>query len=317
MTARSSTGALVVAGSGHTRDAYGRWHTPESVVCWASGTKVFLAAAARSLVARGDLTWEATVGELLDVPAPPTMTLASLVEHRSGLPRTLPEQRATLPDPYAGWTTERFDERVLGDLTNLAAQGAPGEVAYSNVGYAVLSRVLERIGGASWLELVREHVLAPLGVPGDAVVLAPPEASPTRTPRGTGTAWAAPDVPAALGARDLRGRPVAEWDVSVGPFAASGGLCSTIPGMVGILRAALGAGSPLLPGEGPHAWERQGSRAWHAGALFRSGSLVVVDTGTGAVGAAHAVGGLPGHGARYAERALTALLPDARTGAGA
>lgn len=130
MTARSSTGALVVAGSGHTRDAYGRWHTPESVVCWASGTKVFLAAAARSLVARGDLTWEATVGELLDVPAPPTMTLASLVEHRSGLPRTLPEQRATLPDPYAGWTTERFDDRVLGDLTNLAAQGAPGEVAY-------------------------------------------------------------------------------------------------------------------------------------------------------------------------------------------
>lgn len=310
MTALSSTGALVVARSGESRDAYGRWHTPDAVVCWASGTKVFLAGAARSLVARGDLAWEVPVGELLGVPAPQTMTLASLVEHRSGLPRTLPEQKATLADPYAGWTTEHFDERVLGDLHGLAAHGAPGEVAYSNVGYAVLARVLERTQGAGWLDLVREHVVAPLGVPAGAVLLAPPQMSPAGPPR-------APAGPAALGARDLRGRPVAEWDVSVGPFAASGGLCSTVPDMVRMLRAALAAGGPLLPGDGPHAWERVGSRAWHAGALLRSGSLLVVDTGTGAAGAAHAVGGLPGHGARHAERALTALLPDARSRADA
>lgn len=306
MTARSSTGAVVVARSGMLRDAFGRWHTADSVVCWASGTKVLVAAAARSLVAQGWLDWDTPVGELLDMPAPPTMTLASLVEHRSGLPRTLPEQKATLPDPYAGWTTEHFDERVLGDLSGLAALGSPGEVAYSNVGYAVLARVLERTRGAGWLDLVREHVVAPLGVPAETVLLAPPEVSPAGPPSRVGG-------PAALGPRDLRGRPVAEWDVSVGPFAASGGLCSTVPGMSRILQAALAAGGPLLPGDGPHAWERQGSRAWHAGALFRSGSLLVVDTGTGAAGAAHAVGGLPGHGARYAERALTALLPGART----
>ena len=65
------------------------------------------------------------------------------------------------------------------------------------------------------------------------------------------------------------------------------------------------------------AVSRAGARAWHAGALLRSGSLLVVDTGTGSVGAAHALGGLPGHGARYAERALTALLAKAPRPAGA
>lgn len=303
---------MAVSRSGKTRDAYGRWHTPGSVVCWASGTKVFLAAVARSLVAQGAVAWETPVGELLDAPAPPTMTLAALVEHRSGLPRALPEQKPTLPDPYADWTTERFDERVLGDLPGLAAQGTPGAVSYSNLGYAVLALALERSQGAGWLDLVRRLIVAPLGVPADAVRLAPPEVVAGAAP-GARDAAGAPRGPAALVPRDLRGRPVADWDASVGPFAASGGLCSTVPDMVRILRAALAAKSPLIPGEGPHAWERASSRAWHAGALFRSGSLLVVDTGTGAVGAAHAVGGLPGHGARYAERALTALLSDART----
>ena len=295
MTARSSTAAVVAGRSGELRDSYGRWHGPESVVCWASGSKVFLAALAGSLVAQGRLTWQTPVAELLGAEAPPTMTLAALVEHRSGLPRALPEQKATLPDPYDGWTTERFDERVLGDLPALAAQGTAGDVSYSNVGYAVLARAIERSQGRGWLELVREHLVRPLGVPGEVLLVARPEAS-------------SPSGPFAVGPRDLRDRPVIDWDTSVGPFAASGGLCSTVPDMVRILRAALDAGSPLLPGDGPHAWERQGTRAWHAGALLRSGSLLVVDTGTGAVGASHAVGGLPGHGARYAERALGALL---------
>lgn len=304
MTARSSTAAVAVGRPGELT-AYGRWHRPESVVCWASGTKVFLAALVRSLVRQGRLSWATPVGDLLGVAAPPTMTVTALVEHRSGLPRALPEQKATLPDPYADWTTDRFDERVLGSLPALAALGTAGEYAYSNLGYAVLARAIERSEGRAWLDLVREHVVQPLGVPGDAVLVAPPQTAAPEGQPGLST----------LVPRTLRERPVAEWDTSRGPFAAAGGLCSTVPDMVRILRAALDADSPLLPEPGPHAWTRRGRRAWHAGALLRSGSLLVLDTATRAVGAAHALGGLPGHGARYAERALGALLAKAPTSA--
>ena len=301
MTMHTSAAAIVSTTSGEVASRYGRWHQAESVVCWASGSKVFLAALARSLVTEGALAWDTRVGDVLGVPAPGHLTLTALVEHRSGLPRALPEQKPTLPDPYAGWTTERFDARVLANLTDLAPEPAP-TASYSNVGYAVLARTLEVSQGREWIDLVRARVVEPLGVPGDAVLLAPPVASPTA---GASTP---PDGRTAVGPRSLRGRPVADWDVSTGPFAAAGGLCSTLPDMARILRAALDAASPLAPGDGPHAWSNTGSRAWHAGALFRTGSLLVVDTSTGAVGAAHAAGGLPGHGERYAQKALGSLV---------
>lgn len=286
---------MVLGLDGSERSTYGRWHDPGFLVCWASGTKVFLAAAARSLVGSGDLAWDATVADLLQVPAPPSLTVAALVEHRSGLPRILPEQRAVQDDPYSGWTTERFDDRVVPRLAELVAEGDPGQVSYSNLGYAVLARALERSQGRDWIALVRERVVEPLGVPGESVMLAAPGGSDCPGPR-------------TVASRDLRQRPLQDWDVSTGPYSAAGGLCSTVPTMVHLLRTALDRGSALAPGDGPHAWEQQGSRAWHAGALLRSGSLLVVDISTRRAAAAHAVGGLPGHGARHAQRALARLL---------
>lgn len=133
------------------------------------------------------------------------------------------------------------------------------------------------------------------------------------TPLGLNGADFTVDAPVTAGgpipvSQDLRGRPVAEWDTSTGPFSAAGGLCATLPAMHAVLRAALEQGGPLLPGDGPHAWATSDQRSWHAGALLRSGSLAVVGTGTGAVAVAHALGGAPGMGSRHAEKALSALL---------
>lgn len=286
MTLRSSQAALAWSPAAGERSEYGRWHDPETPVCWASVTKVFVAGVTRALVERGDLDWSTPAGALLGVDAP--MTLAALVEHRSGLPRALPEQKATLPDPYAEWTTEHFDSSVLPRLPELATTTDD----YSNVGYAVLGRALERHTGTDWLTLVRDLIVAPLGLPGaDFTVDAP--------------VTAGGPIPVSL---DLRGRPVAEWDTSTGPFSAAGGLCASLPTMHAVLRAAVEQGGPLLPGDGPHAWVTTGQRSWHSGALFRSGSLAVVDTGTGAVAVAHALGGAPGMGSRHAEKALGTLL---------
>lgn len=303
MTLRASTAAVALPATGPMRAAYGRWHHPQSLVCWASGTKVFLAGLVRALVADGALAWDTPVADLLGASGPGSMTVAALVEHRSGLPRILPEQRPTLPDPYRGWTTARFDERVLPHLDDLAAPDRVGQVEYSNLGYAVLARAVERSQSRDWLDLVRERVVAPLGLPPESVVVVPPEGAepPDRGVADDGRSYA-------LGSRSLCGRPVPDWDCSTGPFSAAGGLCSTVLTMAQLLRASLDTGGPLAPGDGPHAWQRQGTRAWHAGALLRSGSLLVADVDTGAVAAAHAVGGAPGHGATHAKKALDALL---------
>ncbi|MDM8084520.1 serine hydrolase domain-containing protein [Cellulomonas cellasea] len=300
MTLRASTAAAIHMPGGAQDASYGRWHSPTAVVCWASGAKVFTAGLARALVAAGELAWDSHVPTLLGVPGPEHLTIAALVEHRGGLARTLPEQRATLPDPYREWTTERFDERVLPDLEALATAVSPGVEAYSNTGYALLGRALEVSQRQGWIDLVRERLIAPLGMREEVMTVAPPDSPRAEASPGAGAV--------ALASRDLRERPVADWDVSTGPFAAAGGLCSTVPSMLAVLSAALEASSPLAPGAGPHAWTQAGALAAHQGALSRSGSLLVVNTELGSVGVAHAVGGLPGHGARRAERALSNLI---------
>lgn len=297
MTLRSSSGVVAIPRTGEVLSSYERWHHQDALVCWASGTKVVTAGLVRALVGDGAFGWDTPVSEMLEVEAPATLTVESLVSHRSGLPRALPEQGPTVADPYAEWTTARFDQRVLPRLGVLASTGTPGEFGYSNVGYAVLARAVEASLGRAWLDLVRTRILAPLGLPHGSVTVAPPEGI-TRLPDG----------PRALSSRSLRGRAVPDWDTSRGPFAAAGGLCSTVPVMAQILRVSLDTDGPVAPGSGPHAWERQGSRAWHAGALMRSGSMLVVDTETRAVAAAHVVGGPPGHGATQAEKALSEVL---------
>lgn len=295
MTARHSAGVEIRVTDGETFSSYGRWHTPRSVVCWASGTKVFVAALARALVSSGALDWDLPVGQLLGERTPEHVTVASLVEHRSGLPRVLPEQESAHADPYRSWTVERFDARVLPSLAELASAGPRGESGYSNLGYALLGRAMEIAFDASWLDLVRHHVIAPLGLETETVSVRRPEGIEAQ---GDG----------ALSPRSLRGRAVPDWDLSTGPFSAAGGLCATVADMSAALQASLDLGGHLTRSDGPQAWGWQEGRAVHAGALLRSGSLLMINPENGTVGAVHAVGGLPGRGAQLAERRLTAFV---------
>jgi len=97
-------------------------------------------------------------------------SLEQLATHTSGLPRIavdfLSLARTLSVDPYGGSTSEevfRSAARVPRMMVN------PGEdLRYSNLGYALLGRLLERRAGRNYEDLLRQRVLEPLGLSGMA-----------------------------------------------------------------------------------------------------------------------------------------------------
>ncbi|KZX21375.1 serine hydrolase domain-containing protein [Rathayibacter tanaceti] len=212
-------------------------------------------------------------------------TLAQLASHRSGLPRiptgvgeiastVLAQLRGT--DPYAGWSAA--------DTLRHAAEADLGaeEVAYSNLGAAVLGQTLARAEGRDYADLLRERVLDPLGMTDSSVPV---------------TADAlAPDAPTGYTAS---GRSVAPWTLA--GYAPAGGVRSTAADMARYAQAlltddpALGvAGSTVLEprfdaGDGNRiglSWYTSdaaggGSTTWHNGGTAGYSTMLVMDRDRG------------------------------------
>src|SRR5690606_12939120 len=87
------------------------------------------------------------------------ITLRDLATHTSGLPR-MPARFSPVnaQDPYAAMNDDSLRVHVAASPPTRA----PGEYAYSNLGFALLGRALAHAGGKPWSELLRERVLEPL-----------------------------------------------------------------------------------------------------------------------------------------------------------
>lgn len=227
-----------------------------------------------------------TVPQVGDRP----ITLLDLATHTSGLPRMPAEFTPEDPEnPYAD-----VDLAALRDFLAAAKPArAPGtSYEYSNLGFAVLGQALAHAGGKSWLELVRERVLLPLGMRDTWLEVRPADAG--RFAAGHNSRFIA----------------VPHWDL--GAFAPAGGLRSTVVDMsrlaaalkmpadtgvtAGIILAttgfrALGSGTDSV-GLGWHIRNRDGSRiAWHNGGTGGFRTWVGSDRGRdrGAVVLANAI----------------------------
>lgn len=290
----------MVVADGRMHERYDGWHRPESLLRWASVTKVLTAGVAHLVVEDGTLSWDTTAADVLEADVPETITVGSLVEHRSGLPRILPAQSRgrDLLDPYRRWTTDRFDTDAIPALGELVDDERASTGEYSNLGYAVLTRVLEVATGSAWIDLIRDRLTTPLGIAPDAVDVAPRHG--TRA-----------DVLEALSL--LRRRPLEEWHIGSGSYVGAGGLVASLPTMVTLFRETTDGG-PLDPRRSPHAWSVIDDLAVQNGSVLRSGSIVTLRPDTGALGIGHAVGGLPAFTYRLAEEALTALVNEVRDG---
>lgn len=131
-------------------------------------TKTFTAVLVMQLRDEGLVDLDDPVDRHVPDAGVPGATVAQLLSHSSGLQA----------ETDGSWW-ERSPGREWGDLAgHLVQRHRPGRRHhYSNTGYAVLGRLVERHRGDPWAEVLRERVLDPLGMARTTYLPAQPAAS--------------------------------------------------------------------------------------------------------------------------------------------
>lgn len=128
----------------------------EPAVPWWSFTKTVLAATALTLVRDGLLSLDARLPGR-------AFTLRQLLRHEAGLADygELPEYHAAVANHEPAWSSEEMMRRL--DGYQLRYNPGAGW-RYSNVGYMLVARLIERTMGLPLEEAVMRQVLTPLGI---------------------------------------------------------------------------------------------------------------------------------------------------------
>lgn len=223
-------------------------------------TKTFTALLVHRLVAEGRLDLDQPVGSVLGPIGYADRTVRSLLVHDSGM-QAEPAGPWWEAAPGVDWA-----ELAAANDGSLAAFPAHRRFHYSNLGFALLGRVVEELTGQSWWAALQEQVLRPLGL--------------TRTTYH-------PEAPAAQGysvhpyAHTLREEPATDTRA----MAPAGQLWSTSHDLAAYARFLLRGHPEVLPlaalqqAEHPQSGDRDDAlgRAQGLGfALVRGGSGMLV-----------------------------------------
>lgn len=129
----------------------------------ASVTKMFTAVAVARLAEDGKLSFDDPVGKLLpDYPneAVKQVTVRQLLSHTSGMIGA-GELADTTPTPISAFT---IDDHIRPFLMK-PLTFRPGErFDYSNAGFILLGKIIEKVSGQSYYDYVRDHVFRPAGM---------------------------------------------------------------------------------------------------------------------------------------------------------
>jgi CubicO group peptidase (beta-lactamase class C family) len=128
-------------------------------------TKTILAAAVLRLAARGVVDLDGPAERWLPELAgrPMSVSVAQILTHRAGLPDYggRPDYHAAVAAGAEPWSGDEF----LARCGVAQGEGPPaGSFAYSNIGYLLIGRLLERAGGAPLAEMLAREVFGPLGL---------------------------------------------------------------------------------------------------------------------------------------------------------
>ncbi len=148
---------------------------PDTIFPLASVTKPVVAAGILTLIDDGALALDEQVARFLpDFRTGPdptaegvdpalerlrqTITVRQLLCHTSGLPEDVAGRMNRFTSPASL-------EEITGIMCRLPLQSPPGEVLrYSNAGYGVLGRLVERVAGRTVWDVAGERLFAPLGM---------------------------------------------------------------------------------------------------------------------------------------------------------
>ena len=250
-----------------TTERFGPLHQGSPMLEWGSITKTVTARITVQLDHAGAIDLSAPVSEYLPGTAlPRVVDVRSLVTHTSGLPRVPKDIIATMSearDPYAKYTTAYFDADVLPTLAEQHS-GTVGSFDYSNLGYAVLTRLLEVVTGRDWWTLATDEVFAPLGITDVSIRPAPERVPVLRTWTG--------------GIRK-------QW-TDTGPFIGAGG----VHGSFDALEQYAAAIAQQTPGAKPLGWMDDPTLWWHNGHNRDHGAFIGVSPDRSRVVTVHTLG---------------------------
>lgn len=149
-------GRRFVAAAGWADVENGVRNGPETRFNTASITKLFTAVAVCRLAERGALALDSSIADLLPharLALASEIRVEQLLDHTAGFPEEVPDDSA--PEPAGGWLA------LAGDAREFAPGASWG---YSNVGYAVLGALIERVTGRKYFEAIDDLVFRPAGM---------------------------------------------------------------------------------------------------------------------------------------------------------
>jgi serine-type D-Ala-D-Ala carboxypeptidase/endopeptidase len=289
---------------------------PDTLFEIGSVTKTFTSLLLADMVLKGEVKLDDPISKYLPagVKAPSRngreIMLLDLATHTSGLPRMPSNIRPADPmNPYKDYTADKMYEYLNGHKLNFDV-GA--NYLYSNIGAGVLGQVLALRAGKDYETLVRERILAPLGMSDTTITLSGSLAERFATPH------------------DEKLKPTNPWDFT--GLAGAGAIRSTARDMLKYAAANLGlVKTPLSEamalthetrrvfenvgmalGLGWHLIQRRGALIiWHNGGTggFRSYVGLCPKTGTAIVVLSNSSAEIPELGAKQ----LVDPLPEARS----
>ena len=150
---------------------------PTSLFRVASVSKSFTAAAIVKLVQDGKLSLSTPVGNIIDITPPAgqtkdsrwsTITLWKLLQHLGGFDRDVsgdPNFKDATIAKALGVPMELHSADVIKYMAGQKLDFAPGtKYAYSNFGYMLAGRVIEKASGLSYASYVQQKLLTPLKI---------------------------------------------------------------------------------------------------------------------------------------------------------
>jgi CubicO group peptidase (beta-lactamase class C family) len=147
-------------------------HEPDGNTQYRIGslTKMFVAVLVMRLRDEGRLDLADPLGKYLDLSQAENVTIAQLLSHTAGL-------ASETPGPWWERTPGELRPELASVLGDHPGRHPAGRLFhYSNPGYALLGALAGRLRGLPWQEVLRQEILAPLGMARTTLSPEPPHA---------------------------------------------------------------------------------------------------------------------------------------------
>ena len=133
-----------------------------------SMTKTITAIAILQLLERGQLKLEDSINSWIKTPYPDEVTIKHLITHTSGIANPIPLKWVYLPESSVLFDENNELKKLMSESHKLKSQ--PGsKYRYSNLGYWLAGKVIEKVSNKSYQTYIEENVLSPLKLSNDQV----------------------------------------------------------------------------------------------------------------------------------------------------